>query len=235
MRVQRHGCLVCMQTLKYGCLRCVRCCISKANLQVQVPRIESLAKLPVATGEPTSSSSLFNALAPGAGGLSRALSRPLGAHAAATPRMLKPGSLQAFAEHKCDANDMSPSHFSADNVHRIGIFDVRLLNCDRHTGNLLVRERGGRDGGGASFSRRSVYSLVPIDHGYALPEALDNPYFEWLFWPQTSIPFSDEVKAYVARLDAAADAALLREKLPALRQECIRCLEVSTKVRSLPI
>lgn len=141
--------------------------------------------------------------------------------------MRKPGSLQAFAEHKCDANDMSPSHFSADNVHRIGIFDVRLLNCDRHTGNLLVRECGGRE----AFARRAPYSLVPIDHGYALPEALDNPYFEWLFWPQTSIPFSDEAKAYVARLDAAADAAMLREKLPALRQECIRCLEVSTKVR----
>ena len=26
--------------------------------------------------------------------------------------------------------------------------------------------------------------LVPIDHGFCLPEALESPYLEWLYWPQ---------------------------------------------------
>jgi hypothetical protein len=26
--------------------------------------------------------------------------------------------------------------------------------------------------------------LIPIDHGFCLPEALESPYLEWLFWPQ---------------------------------------------------
>jgi len=25
-------------------------------------------------------------------------------------------------------------------------------------------------------------ALIPIDHGFCLPEALEPPYFEWLHW-----------------------------------------------------
>ena len=126
----------------------------------------------------------------------------------ALPGGYKLGSLQAFAAHKCDANDFSPSVFSADNVHRIGIVDVRLLNTDRHAGNLLVAEStpycspvgstsGNTDGhgGGGGGALRAPYVLVPIDHGFALPEALEGPYFEWMYWAQTSVPFSEEVRA----------------------------------------
>ena len=28
--------------------------------------------------------------------------------------------------------------------------------------------------------------LVPIDHGFCLPEALEAPFFEWLYWGQAS-------------------------------------------------
>lgn len=107
----------------------------------------------------------------------------------------KLGSLQAFAAHKCDANDFSPSVFSADNVHRIGIADIRLLNTDRHAGNLLVAESSvsTSEVPAAAGALRAPFVLVPIDHGFALPEALEGPYFEWMFWPQTSVPFSEEV------------------------------------------
>lgn len=40
-----------------------------------------------------------------------------------------------------------------------------------------------------------------------------------------------QVRAYVAALDAKQDIAMLRERLPALRTECLRCLEVTTLVR----
>jgi hypothetical protein len=205
------------------------------QLQVHMPRIESLLSMTLAADNLVDNAAPAMGLAaPAQGGLSRAFSRA--DLVTATPTTLsgcpKLGSLQGFVTHKCDAGDMSPSHFSADNVHRIGILDIRLLNCDRHTGNLLVCEGERVSGGSASSSTLGApYLLVPIDHGYALPEALDNPYFEWLFWSQASVPFSEEVKEYVARLDAKADAAMLREKVPSLREECLRCLEVTTKVR----
>ena len=148
--------------------------------------------------------------------------------APAVPGGVKLGSLQAFAEHTCDANDIASSRFSADSIHRVGILDVRLLNLDRHAGNLLVAEapRGGSGAGGPA----PLHKLVPIDHGFALPEALDDPYFEWQYWPQASVPFSAEVKAYVEALDGPADVAMLQRELPALRPECLRCLLVTTTV-----
>ena len=42
------------------------------------------------------------------------------------------------------------------------------------------------------------------------------------------IPFSEEELAYIARLDVAADIALLRAELPSLHQGCLRVLEIST-------
>lgn len=148
--------------------------------------------------------------------------------APAVPGSVKLGSLQAFAEHTCDANDIASSRFSADSIHRVGILDVRLLNLDRHAGNLLVAEapRSGSVSGGPG----PLHKLIPIDHGFALPEALDDPYFEWQYWPQASVPFSPEVKAYVAALDGSADVAMLQRELPALRPECLRCLLVTTTV-----
>eukprot|EP00892_Ulva_mutabilis_P009299 jgi/Ulvmu1/6741/UM030_0076.1 len=146
------------------------------------------------------------------------------------PGGLKLGSLQAFAAHESDANDVAPQRYCSDSVHRIGVLDIRLLNLDRHAGNLLVSDvarscaRLGIDAAGGP----QLHALVPIDHGYALPEALHNPYFEWQYWPQASVPFSEEVRAYVADLDGAADAAMLAARMPELRQESLRCLRVTT-------
>ena len=45
---------------------------------------------------------------------------------------------------------------------------------------------------------------------------------------QAMIPFDDEELEYIARLDAQADADLLRRELPSLRDSCLRTMEVST-------
>ena len=47
----------------------------------------------------------------------------------------------------------------------------------------------------------SHYELIPIDHGFCLPETLEAPYFEWLHWPQAMLPFSEEELAYIRRID----------------------------------
>ena len=70
--------------------------------------------------------------------------------------------------------------------------------------------------------------LVPIDHGFCLPENLEPPYLEWLHWPQASIPFTQETLSYIASLDPKEDVERLREELPQLREECLHLVELTT-------
>lgn len=46
-------------------------------------------------------------------------------------------------------------------VHKIAVLDMRLANADRHGGNILIR----KDDNGQ-------IELIPIDHGYCLPESV---------------------------------------------------------------
>ncbi|PIN24418.1 Phosphatidylinositol 4-kinase [Handroanthus impetiginosus] len=133
----------------------------------------------------------------------------------------KIASLQRFVNHDSDAGDLGPSSFSVTSVHHIGILDVRLMNLDRHAGNILVRQ--GPDSFGVGTA-----GLVPIDHGFCLPEALDDPYFEWLHWPQALIPFSDSEVDYISSLDPYKDAELLRTELPSIGESSIRVLVLCT-------
>jgi hypothetical protein len=139
-------------------------------------------------------------------------------------------SIQRFVAHEYDAGELGPSRFSVASVHRVGILDVRLLNIDRHAGNILVKNPATRQsarGRGAS-TPPPLLDLVPIDHGLCLPEQLDDPYFEWLHWPQSSLPFSDDELTYVASLDPFKDAETLRAELPSLKEPAIRILTLCT-------
>ncbi|CAL9046181.1 unnamed protein product [Musa banksii] len=139
----------------------------------------------------------------------------------------KIASIQRFMPHDFDAGELGPSRFSVSSVHRIGILDVRLLNVDRHAGNILVKKGSG---GGCydGCTGDSMAELVPIDHGLCLPELLDDPYFEWLHWPQASVPFFESEAEYVASLDPFGDAELLRVELPSLRESSLRILVICT-------
>ncbi|GJP57332.1 hypothetical protein CLOM_g16355 [Closterium sp. NIES-68] len=154
-------------------------------------------------------------------------------------------SLQRYEEHDYDASEHGTSRFPVGAVHRMGILDVRLLNTDRHSGNILVKKlsSGGGGGGAAetedrwrrSFSHSHAHlrgddavRLIPIDHGFCLPEALESAYFEWLHWPQASLPFSPDELEYIAALDASYDMRLLQSHLPAIRPGCLRVLAITT-------
>ncbi|XP_050226639.1 phosphatidylinositol 4-kinase gamma 7-like isoform X2 [Mercurialis annua] len=133
----------------------------------------------------------------------------------------KIASLQQFIHHDFDASDHGTSSFPVADVHRIGILDIRILNTDRHGGNLLVRKLDG-------IGRFDQVELVPIDHGLCLPESLEDPYFEWIHWPQASIPFSEDELDYIGRLDPFQDCDMLRRELPMIREACLRVLIVCT-------
>eukprot|EP00250_Pteridium_aquilinum_P019289 c24380_g2_i1 orf=403-2586(-) len=152
----------------------------------------------------------------------------------ASSPVAKLASCQQFVPHDYDASDHGTSRFSVSSVHRIGILDVRIFNTDRHAGNILIRKSRPKDGQGA-WSRSSLYvnetlELIPIDHGLCLPEELEDTYFEWLHWPQASVPFTEEELDYIEKLDAVKDAEMLREHLPMLREACHRMLILSTAV-----
>ncbi|KAK8950207.1 putative phosphatidylinositol 4-kinase type 2-beta [Platanthera guangdongensis] len=139
------------------------------------------------------------------------------------PPISKIASFQQFIPHDYDASDHGTSSFPVASVHRIGILDIRIFNTDRHAGNLLVRKHEtGLDRFGG------LVELIPIDHGLCLPETLDDPYFEWIHWPQSSIPFSSEEMEYIANLDPARDADMLRKELPMMREACLRVLLLCT-------
>ncbi|KAI8109760.1 hypothetical protein M9434_001039 [Picochlorum sp. BPE23] len=143
---------------------------------------------------------------------------------------LKLGSLQRFVHHDCDTTEMGTSLFDKKDVHRIGILDIRLFNTDRHGGNILVRKVKSQQSAKDSIAIPSgdSYELIPIDHGFALPEGLEPPYFEWQHWPQAMLPFDQEELDYIASLDAKADADLLRKELPDISEASFRVMELST-------
>ncbi|KAI3452936.1 hypothetical protein Pfo_009599 [Paulownia fortunei] len=133
----------------------------------------------------------------------------------------KIASFQQFIPHDFDASDHGTSSFPVSAVHRIGILDIRILNTDRHAGNLLVRKLDG-------VGQFGQVELIPIDHGLCLPESLEDPYFEWIHWPQASIPFSDDELEYIGNLDPARDSEMLRSELPMIRDACLRVLLLCT-------
>ncbi|KAG2318771.1 hypothetical protein Bca4012_055012 [Brassica carinata] len=133
----------------------------------------------------------------------------------------KIASLQQFVSHDYDASEHGTSSFPVSAVHRIGILDVRILNTDRHSGNLLVRKLDG-------VGMFGQVELIPIDHGLCLPETLEDPYFEWIHWPQASIPFSEDEVSYIASLDPFEDCEMLRRELPMVREASLRVLVLCT-------
>jgi len=55
-----------------------------------------------------------------------------------TKNIQKTGSLQLFVTSEGPIENFSPDLFSADEIHKIAVLDVRLLNLDRNACNILV-------------------------------------------------------------------------------------------------
>ncbi|KAJ0779440.1 putative 1-phosphatidylinositol 4-kinase [Helianthus annuus] len=129
----------------------------------------------------------------------------------------KIGSLQMFMENNGSCEDLGPSSFPVDEVHKISVLDIRMANADRHAGNILV-----------SKSEDGQLVLIPIDHGYCLPTSFEDCTFDWLYWPQARQPFNPETINYIKSLDAEEDIALLNFYGWNLPSECARTFRIST-------
>jgi len=149
-------------------------------------------------------------------------------------RVPKLGSLQQFIEHDTCMSDYSSSSLDVDEVHKIGLLDIRIMNVDRNDGNVLVSFVNTSGRGSAcseaemnvscrrdSDERRTV--LTPIDHGYCFPDRIrvDPLDWCWFYWKQAKVPFSQSTIDYVNKIDVDGDADMLRKDLnmdlPSLR------------------
>lgn len=87
-------------------------------------------------------------------------------------------------------------HIPAHEIHKMGILDIRLLNCDRHARNFLINRQS---------------KLYPIDHGLILPKNANSLRYEWKHLIQTHFPFSSATLQYIEKLDPEKDALILKQ------------------------
>ena len=120
----------------------------------------------------------------------------------------KLGSLQVLKKNDGEIGDFSCSLFSTYECQAIAILDLRILNCDRNEGNILVRIRKNSKG-------QKVHSLVPIDHGLAFPDNLNIAEYEiaWSLWPQIKKPIHEKLKEYILNLDTIKNLEMLQSTL----------------------
>lgn len=130
----------------------------------------------------------------------------------------KMGSLQKFVVSDSDCEELGPSAFSVQQVHKICVLDIRFANADRNGANILAR-RQGTDGG---------WDLIPIDHGYCFPDTFEDICFEWKYWRQAKQPFSKETLEYISKLDAESDIKTLKANGITLSDECQQVFRAST-------
>eukprot|EP00182_Erythrolobus_australicus_P004244 CAMPEP_0185833650 /NCGR_PEP_ID=MMETSP1353-20130828/3297_1 /TAXON_ID=1077150 /ORGANISM="Erythrolobus australicus, Strain CCMP3124" /LENGTH=769 /DNA_ID=CAMNT_0028531965 /DNA_START=285 /DNA_END=2595 /DNA_ORIENTATION=+ len=135
----------------------------------------------------------------------------------------KNGAFQMYVSNLGDADDFGPAVFLSESVHRLAILDIRIINCDRHGGNALVvrSEQAGIS---------NAYELVPIDHGFVLPEFVPTCRWPvWMDWKQTKEPLGIQTRRYVEMLDAEMDARILKDELDgAIAASSLAWLRVST-------
>jgi len=127
----------------------------------------------------------------------------------------KIGSLQEYVENDGASWDIGPAVFPAKEVHKIGILDLYILNMDRHGGNILFKKTA------------QGYTLIPIDHGFSLPDTFSIPslWFEWMTWPQAKKPFDQETRNFIDRIDIERDVSRLRKL--GIREECLTTMKIT--------
>lgn len=135
--------------------------------------------------------------------------------------LTKKGAFQVYVPNLGDADDFGPGVFDRDQVHRIAAFDIRTLNHDRHGGNILVC---------ATADPRRRFDIIPIDHGYILPDIIQAvPWPVWMDWPMIREPPSAATKKYIQYLDPDMEARKLKDEFPGIfRPEALQGLKIAT-------
>ena len=58
-------------------------------------------------------------------------------------------------------------------MHKIAILDIRIVNTDRHSANILIQKQ--------SLAKKKLdFRLIPIDHGMCLPDSFELSEYSFL-------------------------------------------------------
>ncbi|CAL8159045.1 unnamed protein product [Prunus armeniaca] len=76
-----------------------------------------------------------------------------------------------------------------------------------------------------SLVRWSSFQLIMA---FVCQSNWEDPYFEWIHWPQASIPFSEDELEYIRNLNPICDSEMLKMELPMIREACLRVLVLCT-------
>lgn len=119
--------------------------------------------------------------------------------------------------------NFSPDLFHKDEIHKIAILDIRIMNLDRNETNILVKSKISKKNG------KRVRKLIPIDHGLSMPDSLGVCSFDlaWLSWRQAEEPFSSRSLNYIKSIDIRKDIELL-ERTFKFRPICLRNVRITT-------
>ena len=66
-----------------------------------------------------------------------------------------------FADHDDASYNYGSNLFEVEEVHKIAILDIRILNDDRNDENILLKRESNDE---------KKFQLIPIDHGLSLPD-----------------------------------------------------------------
>lgn len=133
--------------------------------------------------------------------------------------LIKHGSLQFFVAGAEEASDFGPSKFPDEEVRKIAILDLRILNCDRNEGNILVKKE------------KKTLELIPIDHGLSFPDCFEASIYDivWMEWPQVKKPWTPTELEYIRKIDPKADVENLSNHFK-FRDICLRNFRIAELV-----
>jgi phosphatidylinositol 4-kinase type 2 len=137
-------------------------------------------------------------------------------------KVTKRGSFQVFINSASPSGDFGSSLFATKDVQAIAALDIRLVNTDRHDGNILVQKVVDHS------ALTTTYKLVPIDHGCCLPDRIQVAALEWVWmsWPQIKQPILPFVREAILAVNIDTDSQVLRGLN--IRSECIRTMRIAT-------
>lgn len=135
------------------------------------------------------------------------------------------GSLHQYKSHDGTADDYGVKIMNKEHLQRIALLDLRTLNADRHSANILVslKKRDGK-------MKEGDGSLIPIDHAFCLPDylQLEQTTLDWMHWPQAKEELSDEIMNGINEIDIEDDVALMRQT--GIAESSIVTLQIGTAI-----
>lgn len=92
--------------------------------------------------------------------------------------------------------NLGSHQFDMNEVHKIAILDLRILNCDRNEANILVVKKMVTN---AKGSTSKITNLIPIDHGLSFPDNFEiyDHQIVWMTYKQAHLPLSKKSLDYI--------------------------------------